>query len=142
MGFLAGKRFLITGGSEQPLDRVWHRACLLTAKAPSSSRSATQGERFKERIQEYAAEFGTERVFEGDVGEDAQIGARFANGEVWPEVRQLRARGRVRAARSDRGRVPRRPVPRGFRIAHDISGYSFPALAKAAGRACAPARRC
>ena len=59
--------------------------------------------------------------------------ALFAQlGEHWPAVRRLRARDRLRAARGDRRRLPRRPAREGFRIAHEISAYSFPALAKAA----------
>jgi enoyl-[acyl-carrier protein] reductase I len=91
------------------------------------------GERFKERITEFAAEFGSRLVFDCDVGDDAQIEALFQGlGEAWPEFD-----GFVHSI----GYAPRDAIGgdflsgltrENFRIAHDISAYSFPAMAKAA----------
>ena len=91
------------------------------------------GERFKDRITEFAAEFDSKLVFDCDVGDDAQIDRLFADLKTaWPEGLD----GFVHSI----GFAPREAIAgefldglsrEGFRIAHDISAYSFPALAKA-----------
>uniref|UniRef100_UPI003FD76A5D SDR family oxidoreductase n=1 Tax=Salmonella enterica TaxID=28901 RepID=UPI003FD76A5D len=91
------------------------------------------GERFKDRISDFAKEFGSDLVFECDVGSDEQIAATFAAlGQRWEKFDGL-----VHSI----GFAPREAIAgdfldgltrEGFRIAHDISAYSFPALAKAA----------
>ena len=91
------------------------------------------GERFKERITEFAADFGSSLIFDCDVGSDEQINRLFADLSVhWPQFD-----GFVHAI----GFAPREAIGGdflegfsrdGFRIAHDISAYSFPAMAKAA----------
>jgi len=90
------------------------------------------GERFKERVGGLAKEFGSDIVLPCDVASDAEIAAL---------VESLKARwgvldGLVHAI----GFAPREAIAgdfldglsrEAFRIAHDISAYSFPALAKA-----------
>jgi len=131
MGFLAGKRFLITGVlNNRSIAYGIARAC---RREGAELAFSYQGERFKERITEFAAEFDSKLVFELDVAEDAQIERAFAQlGEAWPEFD-----GFVHAI----GFAPREAIAgdfieglsrEAFRIAHDISSYSFPAMAKAA----------
>jgi enoyl-[acyl-carrier protein] reductase I len=72
------------------------------------------GERFKERITEFAADFGSKLIFDCDVGDDAQIEAVHRPVRHLAEVRRLRAQHRLRPARGDRRRLPRRPVARGL----------------------------
>jgi len=91
------------------------------------------GERFKDRITEFAADFGSKLVFDCDVGSDEQIAQLFKDlAEHWPQFD-----GFVHAI----GFAPREAIAgdfldglsrEAFRIAHDISAYSFPAMAKAA----------
>jgi len=91
------------------------------------------GERFKERITEFAADFGSTLIFDCDVGDDAQIDKLFADLSThWPNFD-----GFVHSI----GFAPREAIAgnfldglsrEGFKIAHDISAYSFPAMAKAA----------
>jgi len=91
------------------------------------------GERFKDRVTEYAADFGSKLIFDCDVGDDAQIDKLFADlAQTWP-----RFDGFVHSI----GFAPRESIAgdfldglsrEGFKIAHDISAYSFPAMAKAA----------
>jgi len=131
MGFLAGKRLLITG--------VLNNRSIAYGVAKACHREGAelafsyQGERFKERITEYAAEFGSSLIFDCDVGSDEQIAA-LAEGlkAAWPEGFD----GFVHSI----GFAPREAIAgdfldglsrESFRIAHDISAYSFPALAKA-----------
>jgi enoyl-[acyl-carrier protein] reductase I len=131
MGFLAGKRFLITGVlSNRSIAYGVARAC----KAQGAELAFSfVGERFRQRITEYAAEFDSKLVFECDVSDDAQITNVFEQlGAAWGQLD-----GFVHAI----GFAPREAIGgdfleglsrEGFRIAHDISAYSFPAMAKAA----------
>ena len=131
MGFLAGKRFLITGVlSNRSIAYGIARACRAQGAELAFS---YVGERFKDRITEFAADFDSNLVFDCDVGDDAQIAALFADlGKTWPQFD-----GFVHSI----GFAPREAIAgdfldgltrENFRIAHDISAYSFPALAKAA----------
>lgn len=131
MGFLAGKRFLITGVlNNRSIAYGIARAC---HREGAELAFSYQGERFKDRITEFAAEFGSSHTFELDVADDAQIERAFGQlGEVWPQFD-----GFVHAI----GFAPREAIAgdfldglsrEAFRIAHDISAYSFPAMAKVA----------
>jgi enoyl-[acyl-carrier protein] reductase I len=131
MAFLSGKRILITGLlSNRSIAYGIAQAC----KREGAELAFTYvGERFRERINEFAAEFGSSLVFPCDVGDDAQIDALFAAlGQRWDGLDGL-----VHSI----GFAPREAIAgdfldglsrENFRIAHDISAYSFPALAKAA----------
>ena len=85
MGFLAGKRLLITGVlSNRSIAYGIARACRAQGAELAFS---YVGERFKERIAEYAAELGSTLTFDCDVGDDAQIERLFAQlGERWDHV--------------------------------------------------------
>jgi enoyl-[acyl-carrier protein] reductase I len=131
MGFLAGKRLLITGVlSNRSIAYGIARAC---RREGAELAFSYQGERFKDRIAEFAAEFGSELIYDCDVTSDEQLEALFTQlGEVWPEFD-----GFVHSI----GFAPREAIAgdflegmtrENFRIAHDISAYSFPAMAKLA----------
>ena len=131
MGFLAGKRLLITGVlSNRSIAYGIARAC---HREGAELALSYQGERFRERVSEFAAEFGSTLVFDCDVADDAQIAAMFDQlGQVWPEFD-----GFVHSI----GYAPKEAIAgdfleglsrEAFHIAHDISSYSFPAMAKAA----------
>ncbi|MDP1901950.1 MAG: enoyl-ACP reductase FabI [Rubrivivax sp.] len=130
MGFLAGKRFLITGVlSNRSIAYGIARACRAQGAELAFS---FVGERFRERITEYARDFDSELVFECDVGDDAQVARLFEQlGAAWGPFD-----GFVHSI----GFAPREAIGgdfleglsrEAFRIAHDISAYSFPAMAKA-----------
>ena len=131
MGFLAGKRFLITGVlSNRSIAYGIARAC---RREGAELAFTYQGARFKDRVSEFAAEFGSDLAFDLDVSDDGQIERAFAElGERWIDYDGL-----VHSI----GFAPREAIAgdfleglsrEAFRIAHDISSYSFPALAKAA----------
>lgn len=131
MGFLNGKKFLITGVlSNRSIAYGIARACHQQGAELAFS---YVGERFKERITEFASEFGSNLIFDCDVGDDAQIAKLFNDlGATWPKFDGL-----VHSI----GFAPREAIAgnfldgltrENFRIAQDISAYSFPALAKAA----------
>ena len=132
MGFLAGKRLLITGLlSNRSIAYGIAKAC---HREGAELAFSYVGERFKDRITEFAAEFDSKLVFECDVSSDEQIERVFADlAQAWPEGFD----GFVHSI----GFAPREAIAgdfldglsrEGFRIAHDISAYSFPAMAKAA----------
>ena len=80
--FLAGKRILIMGLlSNRSIAYGIARAC----RAQGAELAFTyQNERFRDRITEMAAEFGSDAVFPCDVAEDEQIDGLFsAVGERW-----------------------------------------------------------
>lgn len=131
MGFLAGKKLLITGVlSNRSLAYGIAKAC----RAHGAELAfGYVGERFKDRITEFAADFDSKLIFDCDVADDAQIDRMFADlSKVWPTFD-----GFVHSI----GFAPREAIAgdflegisrENFRIAHDISAYSFPAMAKAA----------
>ena len=131
MGFLTGKKLLITGVlSNRSIAYGIAKACHAQGAELAFS---YVGERFKERITEFAAEFNSTLVFDCDVSSDEQINKLFTDlAGVWPTFD-----GFVHSI----GFAPREAITgdfleglsrEGFRIAHDISAYSFPAMAKAA----------
>ena len=131
MGFLAGKRILLTGLlSNRSIAYGIAQAC----KREGAELAFTYvGERFKDRIDAFAKEFDSKLVFSCDVADDAQIDALFSDlKQHWDSLDGL-----VHSI----GFAPREAIAgdfldgmtrENFRIAHDISSYSFPALAKAA----------
>jgi enoyl-[acyl-carrier protein] reductase I len=131
MAFLQGKKILITGLlSNRSIAYGIAQAC----KREGAELAFTYvGERFKQRITDFADEFGSKLIFDCDVGSDEQINALFAElGKSWPQLD-----GMVHSI----GFAPREAITgdfleglsrESFKIAHDISAYSFPAMAKAA----------
>ncbi|MFN9472456.1 enoyl-ACP reductase FabI [Acidovorax sp.] len=131
MGFLTGKKLLITGVlSNRSIAYGIAKACRAQGAELAFS---YVGERFKDRITDFAAEFDSKLVFDCDVGSDEQIDRMFADlAQVWPKFD-----GFVHSI----GFAPREAIAgdfleglsrESFRIAHDISAYSFPAMAKSA----------
>jgi len=131
MGFLSGKKILITGLlSNRSIAYGIAKAC---HREGAELAFTYVGERFKERTTDFAKEFNSELIFDCDVGSDEQIEAVFTDlATIWPQLDGL-----VHAI----GFAPREAIAGDFldglsreayRIAHDISAYSFPAMAKAA----------
>ena len=131
MGFLAGKKAFITGVAS---DRS-----IATGIAEAMHREGAelafsyQGERLKSRVEEFAASVGSKLVLPLDVAEDRQID------EVMSELQKQW--GGLDVLVHSIGFAPREQLAgkyldavtrEGFRIAHDISAYSFAALGKAA----------
>ncbi|NYT36114.1 enoyl-ACP reductase FabI [Allopusillimonas soli] len=131
MGFLAGKRILVTGViSNRSIAYGIASAC---RRQGADLAFTYVGDRFKDRVSDYASELGSDIVIPCDVAEDEQIEKAFAQlGDRWDGFDGL-----VHSI----GFAPREAIAgdflegmsrEAFRIAHDISAYSFPALAKAA----------
>jgi enoyl-[acyl-carrier protein] reductase I len=131
MAFLQGKKILITGLlSSRSIAYGIAQAC---RREGAELAFTYVGERFKDRITEFAKEFDSTLIFDCDVGSDDQINAVFIDlAKSWDKLDGL-----VHAI----GFAPREAIAgdfldglsrENFRIAHDISAYSFPAMAKAA----------
>ena len=130
-GFLTGKKLLITGVlSNRSIAYGIAKACHAQGAELAFS---YVGERFKDRITGFAAEFDSTLIFDCDVASDEQIEQMFSDlSQTWPKID-----GFVHAI----GFAPREAIAgdfldglsrEAFRIAHDISAYSFPGMAKAA----------
>ena len=131
MGFLAGKRILLTGLlSNRSIAYGIAQAC----KREGAELAFTYvGERFKDRIDAFAKEFDSELVFSCDVADDAQIEALFSDlKQHWDSLDGLVHSIGFAPREAIAGDVLDGMTRENFRIAHDISSYSFPALAKAA----------
>jgi enoyl-[acyl-carrier protein] reductase I len=131
MGFLHGKRALITG--------VLNHRSIAWGIASAMHREGAElaftyvNDKLKDRVDEAAAAFGSNIVLPCDVADDAQIDALFpALAQHWDGLDIL-----VHSI----GFAPREALAgefldglnrESFRIAHDISSYSLAALAKAA----------
>ena len=131
MSLLSGKKILVTG--------LLSNRSIAYGIARAAHREGAElamtyvGDRFRERVEGFAKELGCTVVLPCDVTDDAQIDALFAS---------LRSRwdgldGLVHAI----AYAPREAISgelldgfsrNAFREAHDVSAYSFPALAKGA----------
>jgi enoyl-[acyl-carrier protein] reductase I len=130
MGFLDGHRILITG--------VLSNRSIAYGIARAARREGAElaftyaGERVKDRVADLAKEFGSDIVLPCDVSSDAEMAALPESLRArWPHLD-----GMVHAIAF----APREAIAgelldgwsrEAFRQAHDISAYSFPALAKA-----------
>jgi enoyl-[acyl-carrier protein] reductase I len=131
MGFMAGKKALITGiASERSIAsgiaEAFHREGAELA-------FTYQGEKLKSRVEAAAAAAGSKIVLPLDVTKDAEIAAVFealkkAWGALDVVVHSIGFAPRELLAGSYLDSVTRE----GYALAHDISAYSFAALAKAA----------
>ena len=131
MGFLADKRILITGLlSKHSIAYGIAKAC---HREGAKLAFTYQNDRFLERITKFAAEFDSTLVFPCDVADDAQIETLFADlGTHWEGLDGLVHAIAYAPTEAIEGDFLDGITRDAFRIAHDVSSYSYPALAKAA----------
>ena len=131
MGFLAGKRILITGlisnrSIAYGIAKAMHREGAELA-------FTYQNDRFQDRVEKMAADFNSTLVLPCDVQDDGQITALFEQlGKIWGGLDGL-----VHAIAYAPGEALEGDFLDGFSreafsIAQDVSAGSFPLLAKAA----------
>ena len=131
MGFLAGKRILICGLLSNR--SIAYGVAKAMHREGASLAFTYQNERFEERIKKFAAEFGSDLIFPCDVADDAQIEAMFAAiGQKWDGLDGLVHSIAFAPGESLEGDFLNGFSREAFRIAHEVSAYSFPALAKGA----------
>jgi len=131
MPLLEGRRILVTGLLS---NRSIAYGVAKAAQREGAALAFTyQNERFKERVEEMARELGSDIALPCDVASDEEIARLFAElGKRWDGLDGL-----VHAI----AYAPREAIAgdfldglsrEAFRVAHEVSSYSFPALAKAA----------
>lgn len=133
MGFLNNKKFLIVGiASNRSI--AWGIAEAMH-KQGATLAFTYQNDKLKSRVVGAAEQFGSSEnlCFPCDVSSDSDIDAVFASLEKqWGELDgMIHAVGFAPATELD-GSFVDVATREGFRIAHEISSYSFVALAKAA----------
>jgi enoyl-[acyl-carrier protein] reductase I len=131
VGLLSGKKALIVG--------VASKHSIAYAIADAFHREGAelaftyQGEKLGERVKKMAAEWNSELCFPCDVSSDDEIDAVIRDlGESWDGIDILIHSVGFAPAEELNGDYLDVTSREGFRIAHDISAYSFVALAKAA----------
>lgn len=131
MGFLAGKRILITGllsnrSIAYGIAKAMHREGAELA-------FTYQNERFQERVAKMAADFGSKIILPLDVQEDDQVTGLFEQlGQHWDGLDGLVHSIAFAPGEALEGDFLDGLSREAFRISQEVSAYSFPALAKAA----------
>jgi enoyl-[acyl-carrier protein] reductase I len=129
MSLMQKKRVLITGlisnkSMSYGIARAMHREGAELA-------FTYQNERFKERVEKMAAEFDSNIAIPCDVSNDEEIANVFAElGKHWDGFDGLVHSIAFAPADQLQGDYLENLTREGFNIAHDISSYSFAALAK------------
>ena len=131
MGFLDGKRILITGLlSNRSIAFGIARACRREGAALALT---FQNDRFRERVVDMGKELGSDIVLPCDVSIDDSIASLFAElGKRWDGLDGLVHAIAFAPKESISGDFLAGVSREAFRVAHDVSSYSFAALAQAA----------
>ena len=131
MGFLHGKRALITGILSQR-SIAWGSANAMHREGAQLAFTYVD-EKLKGRVDEAATTFGSNIVLPCDVTRDADIAALFAElGEHWDGFDVLVHSIGFAPREALQGEFLDGLTRENFAMAHDISSYSLAALAKAA----------
>ena len=132
MGFLQGKRALITGIAS---DRSIASGIAEAMHREGAQLAFTyQNEKLKTRVEGAAKEYGSDIVLPLDVSDDAQIANCFEQlGQHWSDGFDILVHAIAFAPREAiAGEFLDGMTRENFAIAHDVSAYSLSALAKAA----------
>ena len=131
MGFLANKRILITGMISTR--SIAYGVAVAMHREGAQLAFTYQGERVRERVLGLAREFNSELVFECDVASDDDINNLFINlKQHWDGFERFVHAISFAPREALEGEFLDGFSREAFRVAHDISSYSFPAMAKAA----------
>lgn len=131
MGFLAGKRVLIVGvATERSI--AWGIAQAMHREGAELAFSYAN-DKLKERVEPLAQSLGSRLTMPLDVSDDAQIDAAFerVRGE-WGQLDAVVHAVAYAPREALAGGFVESTTREAFRIAHDISSYSFTALARGA----------
>ncbi len=130
MGFLSGKRILITGVASK-LSIAFGIAQAMH-KQGAELAFTYQNDKLKQRVSEFARDLGSDIILPCDVAEDESINSLFSElAKSWPKFDGfVHSIGFAPGDQLD-GDFVSAVTREGFKIAHDISAYSFVALAKA-----------
>ncbi|KZY52545.1 enoyl-[acyl-carrier-protein] reductase, partial [Oleiphilus sp. HI0061] len=130
MGFLAGKKVLIVG--------IASKLSIATGIANAFHREGAeialtyQNEKLKKRVEGFGEAWGSKLILPCDVADDEQISQVFEEiAKVWDGIDIIVHSVGYAPAHELNGDYVDVTTREGFQIAHDISSYSFVALAKA-----------
>lgn len=131
MGFLAGRKVLITGLISNR--SIAYGVAQAAHREGAELAFTYQNERVRDRVAKLAEDFASDLVLPCDVADDAQIENVFTElAKRWDGLDGLVHSIAFAPREALTGEFLDALTREGFRIAHDISSYSFPALAKAA----------
>lgn len=130
MGFLAGKRALIVGlASNRSI--AWGIAQAMHREGAELA-FTYQNDKLQGRVNKMAAELGSDITLPCDVGSDEQIQTVFDDLKKSWDGLDIIVHSVAFAPREElEGAYLENATREGFQLAHDISSYSFSALAKA-----------
>jgi len=130
MGFLAGKKVLIVG--------VASKLSIASGIASAFHREGAdialtyQNEKLKPRVEKFGAEWGSSIILPCDVSSDDEIEKVFEElSKVWDGIDIIIHSVGFAPGHELNGDYVDVTTREGFKVAHDISSYSFVALAKA-----------
>ncbi len=130
-GLLAGKRFLIAGIASK-LSIAYGIAAALHREGAELA-FTYPNEKLKKRVDDFAAQFGSNLVFPCDVAVDEEIDNAFVElAKHWDGLDGVVHSIGFAPAHTLDGDFTDVTDRDGFKIAHDISAYSFVAMARAA----------
>ncbi len=130
MAFLQNKKILITGLLSSR--SIAYGIARAMRREGADLAFSYQGERVKDRVVELAAEFDSTLVLPCDVASDAEIDALFAElRNYWDGLDGIIHSIAFAPREALAGDYLESVSREAFRIAHDVSSYSFAALAKA-----------
>lgn len=133
MGFLQGKKILITGVAS---NRSIAWGCAQAMQREGAEIALTyQNDKLKSRVEEFAKKLGSDIVLPLDVGTDRQIAHFFAElEERWDGLDAIVHSIAFAPSHELAGDYVDSLTRDGFTTAHEISSYSFSALAKSSRR--------
>ncbi|MCG6863595.1 MAG: enoyl-ACP reductase [Chromatiaceae bacterium] len=130
MGFLQDKRVLVTGVASNR--SIAYGVAQAMHREGAQIALTYQTEKLKSRVEDLAAKCGSEVVLPLDVASDAQIEAAFRDlSGQWDGLDAIVHSIGYAPREQLEGEYIDAVTREGFAIAHDISSYSFAALAKA-----------
>ena len=131
MAFLKGKKALIVGLASNR--SIAYGIAQAMHEQGAELAFTYQNDKLKPRVEKMAADFGSELCFPCDVSSDAEIQAVFDGlGKSWDGLDILVHSVAYAPREALQGGYLESVTRDNFAVAHDISSYSFAALAKAA----------
>jgi enoyl-[acyl-carrier protein] reductase I len=130
MSFLQGKKILVTGMLSSR--SIAYGIAKAMRREGAELAFTYQGDAVKDRVRGLAGEFDTDAIFACDVTSDQEIDTLFAQlGRRWDAVDGIVHSIAFAPREALAGDYLDSVTREAFRMAHDISSYSFAALAKA-----------
>ena len=131
MGFLQDRKILVTGLLSNR--SIAYGIAKALAREGATLAFTYQGADIRERVERLAQEFGAASVLPCDVAKDEEIAALFAElGKRWDGLDGIVHSIAFAPREALKGEFLDGLTREAFRVAHDVSAYSFAALAKGA----------